>query len=91
MICIADAIAATLPLGSVSYEAQLDGQGQRLIWLEAAPSLIAWLPCVAPARATATSSCAWSRSRRGRALAARPPYGERNWRLAVTARQRGAP
>jgi hypothetical protein len=31
-----DAIAATLPLGSVGYEAQLDAKGQRLIWLEAA-------------------------------------------------------
>jgi hypothetical protein len=31
-----EAIAATLPLGSVGYEAQLDKQGQRLIWLETA-------------------------------------------------------
>ena len=30
-----DAVAATMPLGSVAYEAQLDAQGQRLIWLEA--------------------------------------------------------
>jgi hypothetical protein len=30
-----DAIAATLPEGSVGYEAQLDRQGQRLIWLTA--------------------------------------------------------
>jgi hypothetical protein len=30
-----DAVAATLPLGSVAYEAQLDAQGQRFIWLEA--------------------------------------------------------
>jgi hypothetical protein len=29
-----DAIAATLPLGSVGYEPQLDGQGNRLIWLD---------------------------------------------------------
>ena len=29
-----DAIAATLPLGSVGYEAQLDAQGQWLIWIE---------------------------------------------------------
>ena len=30
-----DAVADTLPFGSVGYEAQLDAQGQRLIWLEA--------------------------------------------------------
>ena len=29
-----EAIAVTLPLGSVGYEAQLDAQGQRPIWLE---------------------------------------------------------
>jgi hypothetical protein len=29
-----DAIAATMPLGSIGYEAQLDAQGQRLIWIE---------------------------------------------------------
>lgn len=28
------AIAAMLPLGSVGYEAQLDRQGNRLIWLD---------------------------------------------------------
>ncbi len=28
-----DAIAATLPLGSVSYEAEANDRGQRLIWL----------------------------------------------------------
>jgi hypothetical protein len=31
-----EAIAATLPLGSVGYEPQLDAQGQRLLWLETA-------------------------------------------------------
>jgi len=31
-----EAIAAMLPLGSVGYEAQLDAQGRRLIWLERA-------------------------------------------------------
>jgi hypothetical protein len=30
-----EAIAATLPLGSVAYEPKLDWQGQRLVWLEA--------------------------------------------------------
>jgi hypothetical protein len=31
-----DAIASTLPLGSVGYEAEPDEKGQRLIWVEAA-------------------------------------------------------
>jgi hypothetical protein len=31
-----DAIAATLPLGSVSYEAATNEKGERLIWLPAA-------------------------------------------------------
>ena len=29
-----EAIVATLPLGSVGYEAQLDKRGQKLTWLE---------------------------------------------------------
>jgi hypothetical protein len=36
-----DAVAATLPLGSVAYEAQLDAQGKRLIWPEARVKLTA--------------------------------------------------
>jgi hypothetical protein len=28
-----DAISATFPLGSVAYEAELNEQGERLIWL----------------------------------------------------------
>ena len=31
-----EAIAATLPLGSVGYEAQTDARGERLVWIEAA-------------------------------------------------------
>jgi hypothetical protein len=31
-----EAIAATLPLGSVGYEPQPNAKGERLIWLEAA-------------------------------------------------------
>ena len=31
-----EAIAATLPLGSVGYESKLNAKGERLIWLEAA-------------------------------------------------------
>jgi len=31
-----DAIAATLPLGSVGYEAKPNAKGERMIWLEAA-------------------------------------------------------
>ena len=51
-----EAIAATLLLGSVGYEPQLDPQGQRLIWLEGRLTSTSSPPCVAPARATATSS-----------------------------------
>jgi hypothetical protein len=29
-----DALASTLPLGSVGYENQINEQGERLIWLE---------------------------------------------------------
>ena len=31
-----EAIAATLPLGSVGYETQLNAQGEQLVWLETA-------------------------------------------------------
>jgi len=31
-----DAICATLPLGSVGYEAEANERGERLIWLETA-------------------------------------------------------
>lgn len=31
-----EAIARTLPLGTVAYEAEADDRGDRLIWLEAA-------------------------------------------------------
>ena len=31
-----EAIAATLPLGSVGFEGQVDAKGQRLIWLDRA-------------------------------------------------------
>jgi hypothetical protein len=31
-----EAIAATLPLGSVGYEAQTNAKGERLVWLESA-------------------------------------------------------
>jgi hypothetical protein len=40
MICIAitaaalDAVVATLPIGAVAYEAQLNAKGERLIWIE---------------------------------------------------------
>jgi hypothetical protein len=33
-----DAICATLPLGSVGYENQIDERGERLIWLDHASS-----------------------------------------------------
>jgi hypothetical protein len=48
-----DAIAETLPLGSVGYENATNEKGERLIWLD--PGVLAKLgPCAAPARATAT-------------------------------------
>ena len=31
-----EAIAATLPLGSVGYEPQTNAKGERLVWLESA-------------------------------------------------------
>jgi hypothetical protein len=31
-----DAIAATLPIGSVGYEAEANERGERYVWLEAA-------------------------------------------------------
>ena len=30
-----DVLAATLPIGSVGFEPELNGNGERLIWLEA--------------------------------------------------------
>jgi hypothetical protein len=57
-----DAIAATLPLGSVAYEPAVEEGGLRYIWLEAR-----WLDRLksyrGPGRVLATSSCGW----RGRA------------------------
>jgi hypothetical protein len=54
---------AILPLGRVIYEPLLSAQGERLIWVEARASKNS-RPCAAPARATATSSCGWSKWRR---------------------------
>jgi hypothetical protein len=53
-----DAIAKTLPLGSVGYENATNEKGERLIWLERAWSTGCAL-CAVPARATATSSRGW--------------------------------
>jgi len=45
MICIAitveafEAIANTLPLGSVAFEPQSNEKGERLIWLSVSPSI----------------------------------------------------
>jgi hypothetical protein len=52
-----DAIANTLPLGSVGY----NEKGERLIWIATA-SPTSSPPCAVPAKATATSSCGSSRS-----------------------------
>jgi hypothetical protein len=48
-----EAIAATLPLGSVGYEAQTNAKGERFVWLETAVVDRLEL-CAALARATAT-------------------------------------
>ena len=48
-----DAIAATLPLGSVGYENETNERGERLIWLDPPWSTVSE-PCAAPARAIAT-------------------------------------
>ena len=54
------AIVKTMPVGSVGYENQVDASGQRLIWL--APNVPTGCAlCAGLARATATSSCSWSR------------------------------
>jgi hypothetical protein len=54
MIKIAlDAIARTLPFGSVGYENQVNERGEREVWLE--PNVVDRLGAMrAPARATAT-------------------------------------
>jgi hypothetical protein len=48
-----DAIAKTLPRGSVGYENKVNEKGERLIWLEPSMSIGSG-PCEAQARATAT-------------------------------------
>jgi hypothetical protein len=49
-----EAIARTLPLGSVGYENKVNEKGERLIWLD--PSVVDRCAiCAARARAVATS------------------------------------
>jgi hypothetical protein len=48
-----EAIAKTLPLGSVGYENKVNEKGERLIWLDRASSTASG-PRVAPARVTVT-------------------------------------
>jgi hypothetical protein len=51
-----EAIAATLPLGSVGYENQINERGERLIWLS--PEVVNPLWAMrGPGETTATSSC----------------------------------
>ena len=51
-----EAIARTLPFGSVNFEAGVDDDDERFIWLE--PRVVDRLKALRrPARATATSSC----------------------------------
>ena len=63
-----EAIAKTLPLGSVGYENATNEKGERLIWLE--PSMVDRLrPCVVRARVGATSYYGRRRrAERGRCL-----------------------
>jgi hypothetical protein len=73
-----DAIAATLPLGTVAFEPNSGTrEGERHIWLE--PGVANKLrSCAAPARAIPTSSCGWSNWRGTAiraALWARPNIG----------------
>ena len=55
-----EAIARTLPLGSVSFENKSNTKGERYVWLSR-PSSLASGSCAAQARATATLSCGWRR------------------------------
>ena len=58
-----EAIADTLPFGSVSYGIALNERGERLVWLEARVVDQLAAQRGGQARAKATSSCGWSRSR----------------------------
>ena len=65
-----DAIASTLPLGSVGYENEVNERRERLIWLE--PKVVDRLRALRePGEATATSSCDW-RPTASRAAVTRP-------------------
>ena len=57
-----EAIAKTLPLGSVGYENKVNEKGERLIWLDRGGGRSAAFPCAGRARATATSSSRWRRA-----------------------------
>ena len=63
-----DALAATLPLGSVGYENQTNERGERLIWLDHA--VVSRLRAMrGPGESIRTLSCGWWRWRaRVRAL-----------------------
>jgi hypothetical protein len=60
-----EAIASTLPLGSMNYENATNERGERLICWTIPSSLVSG-PCAARARATAMSYCGWRRRRRQR-------------------------
>jgi hypothetical protein len=48
-----EAIAKTLPLGSVAYENKVNEKGERLIWLEPGMATVSG-PCGGPGESTAT-------------------------------------
>ena len=57
-----DAIAATLPLGSVSFENAFNERGERYVWLP--PNVVDRLRATRrPGESAATSSCGWPRAR----------------------------
>ena len=76
-----EAIAKTLPLGSVSYENKVNEKGERLIWLDR--GVVNRLTAMrGPARASARSSSGWRRARR----ASRHPVRARSTRIAAAPR-----
>jgi hypothetical protein len=60
-----DAIAKTLPLGSVGYENKVDEKAERLIWLE--PSAVDRHKPLSPSSSLKPTQCAASVRRRERA------------------------
>ena len=56
-----EAIARTLPLGSVGYEPEANERGERLVWLEGPLWSTGWAPCATRREHSPTSFCGWRR------------------------------